>query len=114
MSPEVWANMAKPYLVDINTGTNALLSGTVLDAISKFIPAKSIQMTYALEGNEFLAYERRQDVISPLVGMAVGIVPLPRLMPQSNYNFQIMSAEGLQIKKDGEGLSGVVYGANLA
>ncbi|MDF3618629.1 major capsid protein [Enterobacter hormaechei] len=35
-------------------------------------------------------------------------------MPQSNYNFQIMSAEGLQIKKDGEGLSGVVYAANLA
>jgi hypothetical protein len=31
VSPEVWANMAKPYLVDINTGTNALLSGTVLD-----------------------------------------------------------------------------------
>lgn len=53
-------------------------------------------------------------MISPLVGMAVGVVPLPRLMPQSNYNFQIMSAEGLQIKKDGEGLSGVVYGANLA
>ena len=114
VSPEVWANMAKPYLVDINTGTNALLSGTVLDAISKFIPAKSIQMSYALSGNEFLAYERRQDVISPLVGMAVGVVPLPRLLPQSNYNFQIMSAEGLQIKKDGEGLSGVVYGANLA
>ncbi|VAL54591.1 gp9 [Enterobacter hormaechei] len=44
----------------------------------------------------------------------MGVVPLPRLMPQSNYNFQIMSAEGLQIKKDGEGLSGVVYGANLA
>ncbi|WP_242463460.1 major capsid protein [Cronobacter sakazakii] len=38
--------------------------------------------------------------ISPLVGMAVGVVPLPRLMPQSNYNFQIMSAEGLQIKKE--------------
>ncbi|EOZ5729181.1 major capsid protein, partial [Enterobacter hormaechei] len=52
--------------------------------------------------------------ISPLVGMAVGVVPLPRPMPQSNYNFQIMSAEGLQIKKDGEGLSGVVYAANLA
>ncbi|WP_234783427.1 major capsid protein, partial [Enterobacter hormaechei] len=85
-----------------------------LDAISKFIPAKSIQMSYALSGNEFLTYERRQDVISPLVGMAVGVVPLPRPMPQSNYNFQIMSAEGLQIKKDGEGLSGVVYAANLA
>ncbi len=114
VSPEIWANMSKPYLIDINGGTNAMVSGTVYDAISKFIPAKSIQMTYALTGNEFLGYERRQDVVSPLIGMAVGIVPLPRLMPQSNYNNQIMSAEGISVKRDGEGLGGVVYGAVLA
>lgn len=114
VSYEIWANMAKPYLIEVGGGANAMVSGTVLDAISKFIPAKEIKPTYALTGNEFFAYQRRQDVITPLVGMAVGVVPLPRLMPQSNYNFQIMSAEGLQIKKDGEGLSGVVYGANLA
>lgn len=114
VSAEIWANMSKPYLIDINGGTNAMVSGTVFDAISKFIPAKSIQMTYALTGNEFLGYERRQDVVSPLIGMAVGIVPLPRLMPQSNYNNQIMSAEGISVKRDGEGLGGVVYGAVLA
>lgn len=114
VSAEIYANMAKPYLIDVNGGTNAMVSGTVLDAVSRFIPAKEILPTYALTGNEFFGYQRRQDVISPLVGMAVGVVPLPRPLPQSNYNFQIMSAEGLQIKKDGEGLSGVVYGANLA
>ncbi|WP_105739398.1 major capsid protein [Cronobacter dublinensis] len=114
VSAEIWANMSKPYLINVNSGSNALVSGTVADAISRFIPAKEIRPTFALSGNEFFGYQRRQDVISPLVGMAVGVVPLPRLMPQSNYNFQIMSAEGLQIKKDGEGLSGVVYGANLA
>ncbi|EOC1067787.1 hypothetical protein AAAW28_000126 [Cronobacter malonaticus] len=114
VSADIWANMSKPYLINVNSGSNALVSGTVADAISRFIPAKEIRPTFALSGNEFFGYQRRQDVISPLVGMAVGVVPLPRLMPQSNYNFQIMSAEGLQIKKDGEGLSGVVYGANLA
>jgi len=114
LSSEIMANLSKPYLIDVNGGTNAVVSGTVLDAIRKFIPAKDIRQTFALSGNEFFGYQRRQDVISPLVGMAVGVVPLPRPMPQSNYNFQIMSAEGLQIKKDGEGLSGVVYGANLA
>ncbi|WP_256844232.1 MULTISPECIES: major capsid protein [unclassified Pantoea] len=113
ISSQIWANMGKPYLIDINSGTNALVSGTVLDAIKKFMPVKDVRMTYALKGNEFIAYERRKDVISPLVGMAVGVVPLPRLMPQSNFNFQIMSAEGLQIKRDDEGLSGVLYGANL-
>lgn len=113
LSSEIMANFSKPYLIDINGGTNALMGGTVLDAIAKFIPAESIQQSYALTGNEFLAYERRQDVITPLVGMAVGIVPLPRLMPQSNYNNQIMSAEGISVKRDGDGLGGVVYGAEL-
>lgn len=69
-------------------------------------------MSFALTGNEFIAYVRRRDVISPLVGMAVGVVPLPRPLPNVNYNFQIMSAEGLQITADDQGLSGVVYGAN--
>lgn len=114
LSPEIMANLSKPYTIEVGDGTNAIISGSVLDAIRKFIPVKDIRQTYALSGNEFLAYERRKDVISPLVGMAVGVVPLPRPMPQSNYNFQIMSAEGLQIKRDDEGRSGVLYGANLA
>ncbi|HCQ8452133.1 TPA: hypothetical protein OME04_001430, partial [Klebsiella oxytoca] len=114
LSPEIMANLSSPYTIEVGDGTNAIISGSVLDAIRKFIPVKDIRQTYALSGNEFLAYERRKDVISPLVGMAVGVVPLPRPMPQSNYNFQIMSAEGLQIKRDEEGRSGVLYGANLA
>ena len=65
-------------------------------------------------GNEFIGYQRRQDVVSPLVGMATGVVPLPRKLPQSNYNFQIMGAMGLQVKRDDDGLSGVIYGADLA
>lgn len=114
LSAEIMANLSNPYTIEVGSGANAVISGTVLDAIRKFMPVKDIRQTYALTGNEFLAYERRQDVITPLVGMAVGVVPLPRPMPQSNYNFQIMSAEGLQIKHDDDGLSGVVYGANLA
>jgi hypothetical protein len=34
VSPEVWANMAKPYLVDINTGTNGVERNR-LEAISR-------------------------------------------------------------------------------
>ncbi len=113
LSSEIMANLSKPYTIEVGNGSNAIVSGTVLDAIRKFMPVKDIRMTYALKGNEFLAYERRQDVVAPLVGMAVGVIPLPRPLPQSNYNFQIMSAEGLQIKRDDEGHSGVLYGADL-
>jgi len=113
VSPQIWANLMKPATVTI--GGNTLLSGgTVLSVIQGFVPARSIRQTFALSGNEFIAYQRRQDVISPLVGMATGVVPLQRPMPQSNYNFQIMGAMGLQVKRDGEGKSGVIYGANLA
>lgn len=108
VSPEIWANLAQPYVV------NGVVSGNVLNAVLPFAPVKEIRMTYALTGNEFIAYVRRRDVISPLVGMAVGVVPLPRPLPNVNYNFQIMSAEGLQITADDQGLSGVVYGAVLA
>lgn len=113
VSPQIYANLMKPATATIG-GAQLLSGGSVLQLITQFIPARSIRQTFALSGNEFLAYERRQDVVTPLVGMATGVVPLPRPLPQVNYNFQIMAAMGLQVKRDDEGLSGVLYGANLA
>lgn len=113
VSYEIWANLAQPYLIEVNAGTNGLIGGSVLQAILPFTPIKEIRPTYALTGNEFVGYQRRRDVVSPLVGMATGVVPLPRPLPQTNYNFQIMAAMGLQISKDAEGHSGTIYGANL-
>ena len=107
VSSEVYANLDKDYVVG-NT-----VSGTIGDRVKARGKIKDIRETYALEGNEFIGYERRQDVVSPLVGMATGVVPLPRKLPQSNYNFQIMGAMGLQVKRDDDGLSGVIYGADL-
>lgn len=113
VSPQIWANLMRPATVSIG-GDTLLSGGNVLNAIKAFIPARDIRQTFKLQGNEFIAYQRRQDVVSPLVGMAVGTVPLLRLRPQDNHNFQIMSAMGLQIKRDGDKKSGVLYGANLA
>ncbi|GKX40433.1 hypothetical protein SOASR014_41720 [Pectobacterium carotovorum subsp. carotovorum] len=108
VSPEIMANLDGDF---INAG---VINGTIKERILKRAKIRDIRETYAFVGNEFLGYQRRQDVVSPLVGMAVGVVPLPRPLPQTNYNFQIMSAEGIQVKRDGEGLSGVIYGSNLA
>lgn len=112
VSPEIWANLSQPYLIQLGT-SGGTVAGSVLDAVKSFIPARSIRQTFKLKGNEFIAYQRRQDVVSPLVGMAVGTVPLLRLRPQDNHNFQIMSAMGLQIKRDADKKSGVLYGAEL-
>jgi len=113
VSPQIWANINKPATAVIG-GSTLLAGGTVLQLITQFIPARSVRQSFALSGNEFLAYQRRREVVTPLVGMATGVVPLPRPLPQTNYNFQIMGAMGIQVKRDDEGLSGVVYGANLA
>jgi hypothetical protein len=112
VSPQIWANLSRPYLIQLGS-SGGTVAGSVLQAVSSFIPAREIRQTFAFTGNEYLAYVRRQDVVSPLVGMATGVVPLPRLMPQANHNFQIMAAMGIQVKRDGEAKSGVQYGAVL-
>ncbi|EJZ3168619.1 hypothetical protein OH669_001779 [Escherichia coli] len=106
VSPEIMANLARPHIV------NGAIVGSVLDIIKPFAPVGEITQTFALKGNEILGYQRRKDVVTPLIGMTTGVVPLPRFMPTDNYNFRIMSAEGLQITSDMLGRSGVVYGHN--
>lgn len=106
VSPEIMANLARPHIV------NGAVVGSVLKTVMPFAPVGEIRQTFALKGNEFIAYQRRRDVISPLIGMTTGVVPVPRTMPTDNYNFKIMSAEGLQITCDMLGRSGVVYGKN--
>ena len=104
VSPEIMANLARPRIV------NGAVVGSVLKTVMPFAPVGEIRQTFALKGNEIIAYQRRRDVISPLIGMTTGVVPVPRTMPTDNYNFKIMSAEGLQITCDMLGRSGVVYG----
>lgn len=104
VSPEIMANLARPHIV------NGAVVGSVLKTVMPFAPVGEIRQSFALKGNEIIAYQRRRDVISPLIGMTTGVVPVPRNMPTDNYNFKIMSAEGLQITCDMLGRSGVVYG----
>ncbi|GHZ69239.1 hypothetical protein VCSRO127_0511 [Vibrio cholerae] len=109
ISPQIAANLQQPYIV------NGTMLGTVQQAISQYLGfVGEFRKTYALSGNEFLGYERKQSTVTPLVGMTTGVTPLPRPMPNSNYNFQIMGAMGMQVKKDGAGRSGVIYGADMS
>lgn len=112
VSPEIWGNLTRPATIAL-AGSNVLSGGSVMQLVMPFLPVREIRQSFALSGNEFIAYERSRDVVSPLVGMATGVVPLPRLMPQHNYNFQIMGAMGLQVKRDDDGKGGVLYGADM-
>jgi hypothetical protein len=107
VSPEIMSNLGKVYV------ENGVTVGTGLDYLLRFIRVKEVRETFALTGNEFLGYVRQRSVVSPLVGMTTSVIALPRPMPQSNYNFQIMGAMGMQVTVDGNGMGGVFYGADL-
>lgn len=107
VSMEIWDNLAKVYV------ENGVTVGTVREYLQRFSRMGEIRGTFALTGNEFLGYVRSRDVVSPLVGMPTSTLPLPRPMPESNYNFRIMGAMGMQVKADANGMGGVFYGANL-
>lgn len=108
VSPQIYANLTKPAVV----GT--IQVGTGLDYLRTYAPnVKEIKPSFALVGNEFLGYVRDRSVLTLLNGASVGVTALPRFVPQQNYNFQIMSAMGVQVKADANGLGAVVYGAAL-
>ena len=65
-----------------------------------------------LTGNEILAYVKSKSFIEMLVGQSIQIVPVPRLELRANFNFDISSALGVQIKRRGSN-SGCFYGASL-
>lgn len=107
LSQEVMGNLSKVY---VESGVTV---GTVGDYLLRFIRVREFRPTFALSGNEFLGYIRSRDVVTPLVGMPTSVLPLPRPMPEHNYNFRIMGAMGMQVKADSAGMGGVFYGAAL-
>jgi hypothetical protein len=108
ISPEIERRMNVPF-----SNSQGFKGGTLKTYILEFGRVGEFKTTYKLSGNEFLAYERNSDAISPLVAQAVGTVPVERRTPRANFNFEIWGAMGLQIKADANGRSSVFYAAKL-
>lgn len=107
VSPQIWANLQSDYVV------NGVIKGTIAQEIIARGIVGEFRMTFAFTGNETLGYVRQVQYLTVLNGMTTSITPEPRPMPNSNYNFQMMSAMGVQVKRDRDGLSKVVYSADL-
>lgn len=111
VSHEIYANLTKPY------DSGNLLLGSTMQAIQIALggafDTSVIEPTYALTGNEFLAYVKQQRFVAPITGLATSVVPMPRPLPEENFNFRILTGFGVQVRLDGAGHSGVIYGANL-
>lgn len=116
VSKEIRANLRKPF-----STAGGFKEGTVEENILKTCPwIKEIRTSYSTEnmsetglvGNEFLAYVRNKTFIEIPTGQAVTITPMPRLLPRQNFNNDVSSAWGVQIRRDG-GNAGVFYAGEL-
>lgn len=108
VSPEIMRRMTVPF-----SSSEGFKGGSLMQAILTNSRVGEFRQTYKLTGNQWLGYMRDRDAISPLVGQAVSTTPIARLQPRDNYNFEIWSALGLQIKADANGRGSVFYAANL-
>ena len=109
VSPQIRARMAMPYSAELG-----IVSGSIESQLRQFTPRISeIGTDYSLEGNEFVAYVKDKTFLEVPVGQSVIITPLPRLMPRENFNNDISSAFGIQVKTDSRGRSGVFFASNM-
>ena len=81
---------------------------SIRTAYNSDIPAFETGLT----GNEILAYVKTKGFIEMLVGQSIQTVPVPRLGLRDNFNMDISSAMGIQVKRRGSN-SGVFFGASL-
>lgn len=124
VSKEIAARMAVPF-----SKSDGFKEGTLLENVLRLQPRiREIKVSYntdlvgaehltggvtgGLVGNEFLAYVKSKSFLEVPTGQAVQIVPLARINPRDNFNNDISTAFGVQVKKN-RGNSGVFYGANL-
>lgn len=110
VSPEMMRRLSLVY-----SASGGFKEGTLMDYVLRYTMGRvgEFRQTFKLSGNEFFCYRRSQDYITPLVGAALSVVPVPRNMPIENYNFMIYGAMGLQVKADVNGRGGVFYAGNL-
>lgn len=109
VSPEMMRRLQSPYSL-----AAGFKEGTLGEYVTRYGRIREFRRTFKMSGNEFFAYVRNRDFITPLVGAAVSTVPLFRPMPMANYNFSVWGAMGLQIKADSQGRGGVFYAAALS
>lgn len=103
VSPEIMRVLQRPL-----ASSAGFKDGTLETEILKFARIGAFKRTFKLSGGQAMfGYVRSADFIRPLVGASVAVVPMPRLMPQDNYNFMIYGAMGLQIRNDYAGRCGV-------
>lgn len=105
ISPEIEANWRR------RSGAQTI-DRTYMEVFAATPGVRSIRVSNRLTGNQMLGFVASREFIRPVVGQAVGTVPVPRLRPFDDFQFVTWAASGLQITEDDDGRSGVFYAAS--
>ena len=91
------------------SGADGYKEGTVLERIQRLGHIGEIKEDYSLTGDEFLAYVRDREIISPLVAMALSNYQKIRVDPYGPFQTCLIAAQGLKISKTYNNKFGVFY-----
>ena len=112
LSPEIYRRLMAPI------SNTAQFKGGVegeplMDYIKRVSNVRNFLKDFALSGNEFYAYRKDSSIIRPIVAMATGSFMMPRQTPIVGYTTQIVTAQGIEIKKTMNDKHGVFYASNV-
>lgn len=88
-------------------------SGTILDHLKLVSMVADIVPSSKLIGNQVLAIPLQSQFIQPIVGQAVSVIAMPRPSYNSPFAFDVVSAIGIKVSNDFEGVNkGVMYASS--
>lgn len=75
-------------------------SEKILNRLAQLMGVAAIKPTSKLTGNQMMGFPLDQSSISPIVGMGVNTVAMPRPVYNSNYEFAAWCAIGFEVRQD--------------
>ncbi|MCK4758733.1 MAG: phage coat protein, partial [Candidatus Aminicenantes bacterium] len=84
-------------------------SEKILNRLAQLMGVTAIKPTSKLTGNQMMGFPLDSSSISPIVGMGINTVAMPRPVYNSNYEFAVWGAIGFEVRQDFAGNTCAFY-----
>ena len=81
----------------------------IMQELADLMGVSAIKVSSKLTGNQLMAFPLDSNRIRPVVGMGLNTVAMPRPVYNSNYEFVVWGAIGMQVRTDFAGNSCALY-----
>lgn len=88
-------------------------SEKILNRLAQLRGIAAIKESSKLSGNEFMAIPLNDNLVRPVVGMALNTVAMPRPVYNSNYEFAVWGAIGFEVRTDYDGNKCTMFAQDL-